>query len=44
VLNLMPDKARALAEMARVLKPEGRLQLVDILVDRPVPENAKEKI
>jgi SAM-dependent methyltransferase len=44
VLNLMPDKARALAEMARVLKPEGRLQLGDILVDRPVPENAKEKI
>lgn len=44
VLNLMPDKARALAEMARVLKPDGRLQLGDILVDRPVPENAKEKI
>jgi SAM-dependent methyltransferase len=44
VLNLMPDKARALAEMARILKPEGRLQLGDILVDRPVPENAKEKI
>ncbi len=44
VLNLMPDKRRALAEMARILKPEGRLQLGDILVDRPVPENAKEKI
>jgi SAM-dependent methyltransferase len=44
VLNLMPDKGRALAEIARILKPEGRLQLGDILVDRPVPENAKEKI
>ena len=44
VLNLIPDKGRALAEMARVLKPEGRLQLGDILVDRAVPENAKERI
>jgi len=44
VLNLMPDKGLALAEMARVLKPEGRLQLGDILVDRAVPENAKERI
>jgi arsenite methyltransferase len=44
VVNLMPDKHEALTEMARVLKPGGRIQIGDILVDRPVPENAKEKI
>ncbi len=44
VLNLMPDKALALGEMARVLKPDGRLQIGDILVQRPVPDSAKRKI
>ncbi len=43
-LNLMPDKKSALTEMARVLGPGGRLQIADILVDRAVPENAKEDI
>jgi arsenite methyltransferase len=44
VLNLMPDKAAALEEMSRVLKPEGRLQIGDILVQKAVPESAKRKI
>ena len=44
VLNLMPDKRAALGEMARVLKPGGRLQIGDILVQSAVPESAKEKI
>jgi arsenite methyltransferase len=44
VLNLMPDKAAALEEMARVLKPRGRLQIGDILVQKPVPDSAKRKI
>ena len=44
VLNLMPDKRAALAEMARVLKPGGRLQIGDILVQTAVPESAKEDI
>jgi arsenite methyltransferase len=44
VLNLMPDKAAALEEMSRVLGPEGRLQIGDILVQRAVPESAKRKI
>jgi SAM-dependent methyltransferase len=44
VLNLMPDKQAALAEMARVLKPAGRLQIGDILVQKPVSEDAKRQI
>lgn len=44
VLNLVPDKPTALQEMARVLKPGGRLQIGDILVQKAVPESAKRKI
>jgi arsenite methyltransferase len=43
-LNLMPDKAAALQEMARVLGPDGRLQIGDILVQKAVPASAKRKI
>ena len=44
VLNLTPDKPKALGEMFRVLRPGGRLQIGDILVDKPVPEGAKRQI
>jgi arsenite methyltransferase len=44
VLNLMPDKAAASEEMSRVLKPDGRLQIGDILVQKAVSESAKRKI
>ncbi len=44
VLNLLPDKLVALQEMARVLKPGGRLQIGDILVQQAVPEDAKQQI
>ena len=44
VLNLTPDKQKALAEMFRILRPGGRLQIADIMVDREVPEEAKRKI
>jgi arsenite methyltransferase len=44
VLNLMPDKMTGLQEMARVLKPSGRLQIGDILVKKEVPLSAKRDI
>lgn len=44
VLNLMPDKHAALSEMARVLKPGGRMQIGDILVQKAVPQSARDDI
>lgn len=44
VLNLFPDKPGALREMARVLGPRGRLQIGDILVQKPVSDKAKQNI
>jgi len=44
VFNLAPDKERVLQEMQRVLKPGGRLQIADILVQKEVPESARRKI
>jgi len=42
VFNLVPNKVGVLAEMYRTLRPGGRLQLADILVEIPVPQAAKE--
>ncbi len=44
VMNLFPDKVAGLGEMARVLKPGGRLQIGDILVQKAVGEGAKRNI
>lgn len=44
VLNLMPDKSLMLKEAARVLRPGGRLQLGDILIQKPLPASAKADI
>jgi 2-polyprenyl-3-methyl-5-hydroxy-6-metoxy-1,4-benzoquinol methylase len=44
VLNLAPDKASALLEFHRVLKPAGRLQIADILVQKAVSEDGKHDL
>ena len=44
VFNLLPGKIAAMQEWFRVLKPGGRLQLGDILVQKEVPAEAKLEI
>jgi SAM-dependent methyltransferase len=44
VLNLVPEKERAAAEIARVLKPGGRLQIADIVIGQQLPEGIVRKI
>jgi SAM-dependent methyltransferase len=44
VLNLSPDKLAVFREIARVLKPGGRIQIADIIVQKAVPLEAQEKI
>lgn len=44
VLNLTLDKTETLREWFRILKPGGRLQVGDILVEREVPNSALDDI
>lgn len=44
VLNLTPDKKKTLTEWARVLKPDGRLMIGDILIHKPMPQEALDDI
>jgi arsenite methyltransferase len=39
VINLCPDKERVFAEVARVLKPRGRMVIADIVTEHQLPEN-----
>jgi SAM-dependent methyltransferase len=44
VINLCPDKMRVYSEIARVLKPGGRMTIADICVEKPVPQGALNDI
>jgi arsenite methyltransferase len=44
VISLCPDKEAVYREIFRVLKPGGRLQIADIVVEKPVPDAAKENV
>lgn len=39
VINLSPDKDRVFAEVARVLRPGGRMAIADIVTDRQLKES-----
>jgi SAM-dependent methyltransferase len=44
VINLAPDKPKVFAEMARVLKPGGRVAISDIAIKKPMPEALSENL
>jgi SAM-dependent methyltransferase len=44
VLNLVPDKERAFAEIYRILKPSGRLVASDIALKRELPEEVSRDL
>ena len=44
VIDLVPDKDAAFAEIDRVLKPGGRLQFADVCIHTEVSEDARKRI
>jgi SAM-dependent methyltransferase len=44
VINLCPDKLGVCREVARILRPGGRMMIADICIDKPIPESALHDI
>jgi SAM-dependent methyltransferase len=44
VIDLVPDKDAVFAEIDRVLKPGGRLQIADVVIHKEVSEDARKRI
>jgi arsenite methyltransferase len=44
VINLCPDKLGVYREVARLLRPGGRMMIADICIERPVPQEALRDI
>ncbi len=44
VIDLIPDKDTVFAEINRVLRPGGRLQLADVFIRHEVSEDARKRI
>ncbi len=42
--NLSPDKAAYVAEVKRILKPEGEWYFTDVFCDRRIPQDVSDKI
>ena len=44
VINLVPDKAAVFREIARVLRPGGRMVISDVILDGPLPEAVRTDV
>ncbi len=44
VINLVPDKAVVFREIARILKPGGRIVISDIILDKPLPKEIEQDV
>jgi arsenite methyltransferase len=44
VINLVPDKSKVFAEVARVLRPGGRMVISDIVLDGVLPESIRQDL